>query len=177
MLCRRKIIKDSEAENYFKMTLNPNFKGAVTSSLDEVLYLNKINHKSFIYRVLPEYLYSFNYVIYFQKNSPYLYAFNSKMSLYKSGGLIDYWISKYLSKMYLNIQATNVGPKKLNLVQLQGGFQVWLIGCGISSFMFLLEFIHNKSMHHKKVQRPTFKTSQLIKIQQSFQQINHQRRT
>ena len=125
--------------------------------------------------MLPEYLYSFNYVIYFQKNSPYLNAFNTKMSLYKSGGLIDYWTSKYLNTMYLNIQEPNVGPKKLNLVQLQGGFQVWLIGCGISSLIFLLEFIRNKSMHHKKVQRPTFKKSQLIKIQQSFQQINHQR--
>lgn len=171
------MIKDSEAETYFKMTLNPNFKGAVTSSLDEVLYLNKINHKSFIYRVLPEYLYSFNYVIYFQKNSPYLNAFNTKMSLYKSAGLIDYWTSKYLNTMYLNIQAPNVGPKKLNLVQLQGGFQAWLIGCGISSFIFLLEFIRNKSMQRQKVQRPTFNKLQLIKIQQSFQQINLRRGT
>ena len=59
--------------------------------------------------------------------------------------------------MYLNIQEPNVGPKKLNLVQLQGGFQVWMIGCGISSLLFLLEIFRNKSMQRQKVQRPTFK--------------------
>lgn len=124
------------------MTLNSNFKGGICSSLDEVLYLNKLHFKNLTYRVLPEYLYDFSYVIYLQKNSPYLKAFNDKMSWLKSGGIINYLISKYLNTFYLNEQKTSSGPKKLNIQNLSGCFQAWLIGCGISAFVFISEIIY-----------------------------------
>lgn len=138
---RKILIKDAEADLYQKMTLNPSFKGGICSSLDEVLYLNKLNYKNFTYRVLPEYLYDFNYVIYLQKNSPYLKAFNDKIGWLKNGGIIDYLISKYLNTLYLNGESAINEPKKLSLENLSGGFQAWYIGCGISIFVFISEII------------------------------------
>lgn len=79
------------------------------------------------------------------------------MSLYKSAGLIDYWVSKYLNTIYLNAQTTNIGPRKLNLEQLLGGFEVWLIGCGFSALILFLEIIANKSMHRNRVQKAVHK--------------------
>jgi hypothetical protein len=141
---RHKVIKESEVGGLQKRTLDASFKGAVTSALDEVLYLNMQNHKRFTYRVLPEYLYSFNYVIYFQKNSPYLRAFNEKISLYKSAGLIDYWVSKYLNAAYLNMPEVAGEPKKLNIQQLRGGFQLWLMGCAVGFIIFAIEVIYDR---------------------------------
>lgn len=126
---------------YHKMTLDSSFQGGICSSLDEVLYLNKLNFKNFTYRVLPEYLFNFNNVIYLQKNSPYLQAFNDKLSWLKSGGIIDYLISEYLNMLYLNEKRVSSGPRKLNINNLSGGFQAWLIGCGISFFVFIIERI------------------------------------
>jgi hypothetical protein len=141
---RRQVIKDSQVEQLQQRTLDASFKGAVTSSLDEVLYLNMLNHRNFTYRVLPEYLYSFNIVIYFQRNSPYLRAFDEKMSLFKSAGLIDYWVSRYLNAAYLNMPEQVSEPKKLNLTQLRGGFQLWLMGCGVSFAIFVAEVIRGR---------------------------------
>lgn len=137
------MIKDAEADLYQKMTLDPSFKGGVCSSLDEVLYLNKLNFKTFTFRVLPEHLYNFNYVFYLQKNSPYLQKFNNKIGWLKSGGIIDYLISKYLNTLYLNEEQIATGPQKLNIENLSGGFQAWLIGCGISIFVFISEIVYN----------------------------------
>lgn len=62
-----KIDKYSEYEIHLKKTSNPNFKGGICSTMDEVLFVNKVNYKSFTYRVLSENLYSFNNEIYFRE--------------------------------------------------------------------------------------------------------------
>lgn len=112
--------------------------------MDEVLSLNKLNHKTFTYRVLPEYLYSFNNGIYFRKNSPFVEAFDEKISLFKSAGLIEFWVSKYLDISYLNVKTMSTLPRKLNMKQLEGGFRLWMYGCIASFAALLIEIIFTK---------------------------------
>jgi hypothetical protein len=64
------------------------------------------------------------------------------MGWLKSGGIINYLISKYLNTLYLNEKILPSGPKKLNIENLSGGFQAWLIGCGISVFVFIAEKVY-----------------------------------
>ena len=151
-------MKSEEVAHIYKMTLNPKFKGGICTSLDEVLYLNTLHHKNFTYRVLPEYMYDFQIVLYLQKNSPYLRAFNRKIFWLKDGGIINYIVSQYLNPMYLNEQQLSRGPKKLTIQKLSGGFQVWLIGCGISLIAFVGEKFHGLFFVKKKVEKISVKT-------------------
>lgn len=64
------------------------------------------------------------------------------MSWLKSGGIINYLISKYLNTLYLNEEKITTGPRKLNIENLSGGFQAWLMGCGISISVFIAEKIY-----------------------------------
>ncbi|CRL04595.1 CLUMA_CG017663, isoform A [Clunio marinus] len=140
---RRKVHKYNDNEKYLKMTLDPNFKGGVCSSLDEVAFLNKKNYKNFSYLILPEDVYLFKYVIYFQKHSPYVKKFNEKISLFKSSGLLEFWFSKYMDLSYVHVKEPKMVPRTLNIEQLKGGFILWLCGCSISLFVFILEAIYS----------------------------------
>lgn len=122
--------------------LDPSFKGGVCTSLDEVLSINKLNSKTFALQVLPEYLYSLNYGIFFQKNSPYVKTFNELTSLFKSAGLIDFWAKKYLDNSYLKLKKLTNEPKKMSFDQLKGSFELLLFGCLLSLFAFLVEIIY-----------------------------------
>lgn len=122
--------------------MDPYFKGAVCSTLDEVLSLNKLNWKNFTFRVLPEYLYSFKNGIYFHKNSPYIKPFDEIISSFQSAGLIEFWVSKYLDISYLNFKELTKAPKKLNLKELEGGIQLLIYGYSVSFLVFLLEIIY-----------------------------------
>lgn len=104
--------------------------------------MNKLNLNKFNYRVLPEYLYMFKYGIYFTKNSPFVGAFNKKISLFKSAGLIEFWVSKYLDSSYLRMKMPKKEPSRLNIEQLGGGFRLWVYGCLVSFVTFLLENIY-----------------------------------
>lgn len=137
------------------MTLNSDFKGGVCSTMDEVLYLNKLNHKNFTYRVLPEYLYWFNNVIYFRKNSPFIKAFDEKISLFKSAGLIEFWVSKYLDVAYLNFKETSKAPRKFNIEQLEGGLRLWIYGCLISSLVFIFEYMYSNCLKFSRIIKHT----------------------
>jgi hypothetical protein len=131
-------------------TLDPSFRGGVCSSLGEVLLLNKLHHKNFTLRVLPEFLYTPNCGILFQKNSPYVESFNELIRLFKSAGLIDFWVSKYLDNSYLKVKNSNKEPKVMNFEQLEGIFGLLMFGCLISIVCFVLELIYHKFSNSRK---------------------------
>lgn len=114
------------------------------------MYLNKLNHKHFTYRVLPDYLYSFNNGIYFRKNSPFVKAFDEKISLLKAAGLIEFWVSKYLDILYLNVKVSSKAPRKLNIEQLEGGFRLWIYGCLASFITFAIENVYSNCRRRMK---------------------------
>lgn len=139
-----------------KRTLDPNFKGGVCSSYDEVIGWNEI-HKNLTLRILPEHLYSFNCVFYFRKNSPYVSAFDRLTSLYKSAGLIEFWKTKYLDTASIMPQITQKLPTKLNLDQLGGCFQLFSFGLILSFFAFIGEVFSRGKIFLKKFSNSSFK--------------------
>lgn len=132
-------------DEYRRKTLDPNFKGAVLSSMDEVAYLNKkhVNARvnGLTYHNLKESIFTSQVAMFFQKNSYLTEAFDQKIKRLKSNGLINYWISQYIDFNYLNVKQIRKAPDKLNLPQLLGGFQIWFCGICVSSIAFIAEVI------------------------------------
>lgn len=112
---------------------------AVTSSLEQVLFFNKLNYKNMTLTVCREFLFTFQYGIYFRKNSYFEDVFNEKISFLKSNGLIEFWASKFISSQYLHVSLRDGSPRQLNVGQLMGGFEVLFIGLSIGFVVFLLE--------------------------------------
>lgn len=125
-------------------TLDPTFKGAVVSVMDELLHLNKKNFKNYTFRVLHEHLYTGQACWAFPKNSYLVETFNDKLSAFTENGLIAVQTSKYMDPKYLNVKEVKQGAKKLNYDQLFGGFQVWIGGLLISLFLFCLELLSGR---------------------------------
>lgn len=124
---------------YQKRTLDPFFKGAIVSSNDEILYLNRLNHENFTYNACNEIILTVPVVFYIHKNSYLTEIINEKIDDLKAAGLIDYWISKYLDPKYLRLKETNHGPTKLNFKELLGAFQLFAFGVACSTFAFAVE--------------------------------------
>ena len=101
--------------------------------------------------VCPEYLFTFQYGIYFRKNSFLQSIFNDKISILKSSGLIDFWARDFINSAFLNIKLQDASPRKLNISQLKGGFEVLLIGYGLGSFILLCE-VMAKRLRFKMLQ-------------------------
>jgi hypothetical protein len=125
-------------------TLNPSAQHVVTSSLEQVLYINKMNYKDYTLTVCREYLFTYLYGIYFRKNSYLKHTFNRNIALFKTSGLIDFWASDFISMKYLKIQIEADGPKQLNIDELLGGFEVLFLGMAIGAILFVVEVIAEK---------------------------------
>lgn len=138
---KRVVVNSTVLEVKRQQTVNPLSRAAVSSSMEQVLYFNKMNYKNMTLTVCKEFLYTFQYGIYFRKNSFLEEGFNEKISILKSSGLIDFWASDYINTKYLNIQIRDGLPKKLNIEQLRGGFEVLFIGLAVGSIILLLEVV------------------------------------
>ena len=80
-------------------------------------------------------------VFYLQKNSYLTEVLNEKVENLKSAGLIDYFISKYLDPKYLRLKKAEQRPKKLNLKELLGAFQLFVFGILSSAVVFVVEHV------------------------------------
>lgn len=150
---QRVVVNSTVIEQKKKETMNPDSNFAVSSSLEQVLYFNKMNYKnSSTLTVCKEHLFTFQYGIYFQKNSYLKDVFNKKISILKSSALIDFWASDDISPEFLNIKIVDGSPKKLNIGQLMGGFEVLFIGFGVGFFLLICE-IMVKCLRLKRLQK------------------------
>lgn len=122
-------------------TLNPYSTTAVTSSIEQILFFNKMNYKNMTLTVCKEFLFTFQYGIYFQKNSYLEESFNEKIQLLKTSGLIDFWAREHISSKYMNIKVRDESPRKLNIEQLKGGFEVLCLGLFVAFVIFLVEHL------------------------------------
>lgn len=126
---------------YEKSILDPEFKGAIITSLAITAYKNEIINNNVPVLICKEQLMSLPQVIYFQKNHYLVLTFNEKISMLNAAGLVDYWTKKYTKMKYVyGIQPTKA-PKNLNISQLYGGFQIWLGGLNIGLILFIREYI------------------------------------
>lgn len=148
---QRVVANATVLQDMMAKTIDPNFKGAVTKSLEQVAYLNKVNRKNFTLTVCKEHLFTFQYGIYFQKNSHLVKPFNEKISLFKASGLINFWESHDIDLKYINYNSRDNSPRQLKIEQLMGGFEILLIGICIGFFIFVCE-IFAKFKRIKKLQ-------------------------
>lgn len=150
---QRVVVNSTVLEDRKKETLNPSVDFAVSSSLEQVLYFNKMNYKnSTTLTVCKETLFTFQYGIYFRKNSYLENVFNKKISIFKASALIDFWASDFISSEFLNIKIRDGSPRKLNMDQLMGGFQVLFIGLSVSFVLHICEIV-SKCFRLKKLQK------------------------
>lgn len=130
-------------------TLDPKFKGTVASSLEQVIYINKLNNENYTLTICKEFMLTFQYGIYFHKNSFLKLEVNRKISEFKANGLINNWASYYMDMKFLNVKSPDKGPKKLNLPELRGGFEVWFIGLSLGIFIFAIEYISRTKLFYR----------------------------
>jgi hypothetical protein len=150
---QRVVVNSTVLENRKKETMDYKVKAAVSSSFEQVLYFNKMNYKnSTTLTVCKEPLFTFQYGIYYRKNSYLKDVFNKKISRLKSSALIDFWASDYISSKFLNIKIHDGLPKKLNIGQLMGGFEIVFAGFGVGSVVFICEIV-SKCLRTKKLQK------------------------
>lgn len=149
---KRVAVNSTVYEKMKRVTLNPKSKTAVTSSIEQILYFNKLNYKDMTLTVCKEFLFTFQYGIYLKKNSFLEMKFNQKIRNLKSSGLINFWASDFIRSEYMNIQIRNDSPKKLNMEQLMGGFEVLFLGVAVGFLIFLLEIVA-VSLQFSKIQR------------------------
>lgn len=150
---QRVVVNLKVFEEKKRETLNPNAKVAVPSSLEQVLYFNKEHYKnSSTLTVCKEKLFTFQYGIYFRKSSYLEKVFNKKISIFKSSALIDYWASNFINSRYLNIKTGDGSPKRLNIGQLMGGFEVLFIGIAVGFSLLVCEVV-SRSFRVRKLQK------------------------
>ena len=121
--------------------LDYKFKGVLVSSNDEIIYLNKMNYKNFTFNVCNEVVVTIPIVFYLQKNSYLTEIFNEKIDAFKSAGLIDYWMSKYLDPKYLRVKIEKKGPTQLKFSELLGAFQLLAFGTFCATLTLILEIL------------------------------------
>ncbi|KAG5667104.1 hypothetical protein PVAND_015103 [Polypedilum vanderplanki] len=138
---QRRAVNSTILSQKLMETLSPLSQHAVSSSLEQILYYNKLNYKNNTLTVCREHLFTFQYGIYFRKNSYLTRIFNKKISLFKSAGLIDFWSSDFISNKYLNMKIDDDGPRKINMEHLLGSFELFVAGALISIIIFIFEVL------------------------------------
>lgn len=140
--------------DYINRASDPDNKVAVVVTSDEVLLHNQFNSNEKPQIVLKEHLFTAQIVFYFTKNSIFTDLFNDKISLLKSGGLIDYWTNTFMDPKFMRMDVIMGNePKVLSYTQLEGAFELWLYSCVFSVVVFILEiffFYKHKFYSSKK---------------------------
>lgn len=140
----RQVVQSSEIDLYRRKSLNPGFKGAVLASLERVVYLNTVNFKNFSYEICKEYLMTFQYGIYFRKHSYLTKSINKKIGDFQSSGLFQMWERASMDYKYLFKPPAKKEPRKLNISQLLGGFEILILGFITGFLILILEIISFK---------------------------------
>lgn len=135
---QRVVIRPNETASLQQKMTNLDFKGGLLSSLEQILYFNRKNYRNFTLKVCPEVLYNFQYVIYFQKNSPFVRSFNKHIEDYEANGILSYLVDEFIPSQNENLLGPKA-PKALVFDQVSGSFWVLFIGCLISCLVFYLE--------------------------------------
>ena len=120
---------------------DPHFPGAMTSSMDLVLYNNAKTWGTHLLQFCKEILYSHQFVIYFQKNSYLVTAINEVIESLQTNGLISHWRSQTMNIKYLKGPPKTKEPKKLEMEQMAGGIYLFCGGLIASFTVFLIELI------------------------------------
>lgn len=137
-------VSASKIKEMMMETLDSDMKVAVIASFDEIVNINKLNRNNFTLHVCKEDISMAQVVMFLRKNSFLKEAFDQKIALLKTNGLINFWISKYMSNRYLVEDPPVNYPEKLTLHQVLSGFELWAACLVLSLLFFTLELIIHK---------------------------------
>lgn len=126
-----------EFETNRQRTLQPSSKIAVFDYLMRTLYTNQQNQNKFTYTILNEHWFINNMVFYMRKNFYLLKEFDRISGELAASGLIDHWVSNHVHVSMKRTQKPE--PSGLKFGQLQGIFEVWVVGMIMSLFWFVVE--------------------------------------
>lgn len=92
---------------------------------------------------------------------------NKYISDYQTIGLLTNWEKFFMDYKYLKRPPAKKDPKKLNLDQLMGGFEILLLGIALGVFLLLIEALSLKILFLRDIMEnilsSRFKKKSLIK--------------
>ena len=128
---RRIIINTNEVPAIREKMVDPYFQGGLLSSLEQIVYFNKINRRNFTVIVCPERLFTFQYSIYLQKHSHLTHRIDGELSQYQTNGFITHVERQYVQERFMHPEKPQREPKALVMKQLFGSFLI--LGFGLLS--------------------------------------------
>lgn len=136
VLARTKIIENNAYRLYVKEMINdPDYKGAFLTTVSHMAYRNfKVFPHSF-YEYTPKPIYTISIVIYMNHGSCLEDPLNNLIIQFLSCGLMSKWTSEFIDFKYLK-KPVNDSPKVLSLVQMEGVFNLFLVGHLVSLVVF-----------------------------------------
>jgi hypothetical protein len=124
-----------------KLTEDPDFNGAFLTSEDHLIYYNMMNYPNVLVNIASEPLFSIKLCIYLKKKSSLIGQINKQLIALTTHGFIKQWKYSFIERRFLTKPKQNPEPKKLNLSQVKGGFQLLLFGAFMAGVVFLLELL------------------------------------
>lgn len=137
------MIKVSEMPAYEFMTLNQSLHGAVFKHKMPVLYQNFINRHNYTLNICPVTIYTNSFVFYFTQNFYLMQDMNNLIGNFKSAGLIDFIISKYIDPIYVTAfyKKEKQPPTPFEYSRLKGIFKLLFYLLGLSTVTFVSELL------------------------------------
>lgn len=120
--------------------------GVTYSNNLQVKYFNRLNSPTFTLHSTKDRLFLMPVVIYFPKCSVLPNLFNNRMIFYREFGLIEYWTQQYTdSRSQLQSQKYEKPlPKKLNIKNIIGIVEIYLVLLLLSGLVFIFELLSVK---------------------------------
>ncbi|KAG5681324.1 hypothetical protein PVAND_010771 [Polypedilum vanderplanki] len=146
--------KTFKGENFImKRPLDGSEKIASLEALSDVHVANTDPERDFKLKICKEPLMTMNLVIYFRKSFYLIDEINKKITVLISSGIIDYWLRRSLDDFR---EVKNNHPRKLNIDDLTGPFNLLIIGHLTSLIIFLIEIFIYKMTLKIQLIRPIY---------------------
>jgi hypothetical protein len=129
---------------YSEKVLDANFKGAVFSSDDILNYLNMLHFPEKHYNSCEEKIFIFSLCILLNENTALLTEINQQLLAITTNGFMQAWTKTFTGSKITDSKIPQEGPKRLSNNQLQGLYEVFLVGLTGSFFVFTLELLSRK---------------------------------
>lgn len=145
---RKVIVKNSQIPEIEKKMDNSDFKAGLLASHDRILYENRMN-QNLTLNICPEVLFTLPVALYFQKNSALAAKFSKVIDMYKSNGLINYWIDEFIPEN-VNRKKQTKAPHALTFEKVSASFDVLIIGYFAACIAFFVEICVRKMFYNFK---------------------------
>lgn len=134
----RIIAYDGQVHSLRNLTTNQ-FNGVFMSFTQTIDYFNRLHFPEMHILKTKQDIQMMPFAVYFRKHSCLKITFNSQIEAYVSGGLINFWASKFQTKFHS--KTNGIEPSPLSLYQVKGVVKVCIGLFVISILVFILELM------------------------------------